>query len=74
MPAEKLECWRRNPVDVVTELISRPEFAKTMHYAPERVYRDSDCNNRVYDEMWTGDWWWDIQVRTVPQTLKVEFN
>lgn len=59
---EKLECWRRNPVDVVKELISRPEFAKTMRFAPERVYGDQACQKRVIGEMWTADWWWETQV------------
>lgn len=63
MPAEKLEFWRRNPVDVTKELISRPEFAKMMRFAPERVYGDHECQKRLYDEMSSMDWWWETQVR-----------
>jgi len=32
-----------------------------MKYAPEKHYEDEDLNNRVYDEMATGDWWWEVQ-------------
>jgi hypothetical protein len=63
MPPEKLELWRRNPVDCVKELMSNPAFKAVLRYAPERVYRDKEGKIRVYDEMWTGDWWWDTQVR-----------
>jgi hypothetical protein len=34
-----------------------------MKYAPERVYEDEDMKSRVFDEMWTADWWWDTQVK-----------
>lgn len=33
-----------------------------MKFAPERVYEDKECRNRIFDETWTGDWWWDLQV------------
>jgi hypothetical protein len=33
-----------------------------MRFAPEKAYEDSDAKNRIFDEMWTGDWWWDLQV------------
>ena len=62
MPPEKLELWRRNPVDCVKELMGNPAFKAVLRYAPERVYRDKERKICVYDEMWTGDWWWDTQV------------
>ena len=33
-----------------------------MRYAPEKHYEDEELENRVYDEMATGDWWWEVQV------------
>ena len=33
-----------------------------MRYAPERVYMDEGRKERVYDECWTGEWWWETQV------------
>jgi hypothetical protein len=63
LPAEKLELWRRDPVDCVRELLGNPAFKKDMKYAPERVYEDVEGNSRVFDEMWTGDWWWETQVK-----------
>ncbi|KAH9928242.1 hypothetical protein B0H21DRAFT_781211 [Amylocystis lapponica] len=60
---ETVELWKRNPVDCVRELIGNPAFKDVMRYAPEKLYttearRPEDC---MFDEMWTGDWWWDLQ-------------
>jgi hypothetical protein len=59
---EKLELWRRDPVKCVQDLMGNPSFQGHMAYAPERVYRDKQGNVRIYDEMWTANWWWDLQV------------
>lgn len=29
---------------------------------PEHLYTSQEGNNRVINEMWTADWWWDMQV------------
>lgn len=59
---EQLHLWKRDPVECVCELIGNPAFCEKMHYAPERAYEDSDGKNRIFDEMWAGNWWWDLQV------------
>ena len=53
MPAEKLELWRRNPVDCIKELFGNPAFRNVMRYAPEHHFADKEGKNRIYDEMWT---------------------
>ena len=60
---EYLELWFRDPVECVRELLSNPAFVEFVSYAPERVYSDSEGKERIYDEMWSADWWWDMQVR-----------
>lgn len=59
---EELELWRRDPVECVQELIGNPAFLESMSFAPETVYEDEGGKTRVFDEMWTGDWWWEMQV------------
>ena len=49
-------------MEIVEELIGNPKFCKVMKYAPERVYADKEGNVQVINEMWTGSWWWEIQV------------
>jgi Plavaka transposase len=65
MPAEKLELWRRDPVECVKELMGNPALKNYMKYAPERVYEDVEGETRIFDEMWTADWWWDTQVKKI---------
>jgi hypothetical protein len=65
MPSEKLELWRRDPVECVRELMGNPMFKDVLKYAPEKVYLDEEGNLHVFDEMWSADWWWDIQVSNV---------
>jgi hypothetical protein len=59
---EDLELWRRDPVECVNELIGNPAFKEYISYIPERVYTDDTGRYRIYDEMWTGNWWWETQV------------
>lgn len=60
---ETVELWRRNPVECVQELIGNPEFKQFMKYAPYRLFMNDDGTDQCWDEMATGSWWWDIQVR-----------
>ncbi|KAF7419251.1 hypothetical protein PC9H_001838 [Pleurotus ostreatus] len=58
---EEVELWRRDPVECVCELIGNPAFKDYLAYLPEHVYGDASGENRLYDEMWTAEWWWKIQ-------------
>jgi Plavaka transposase len=60
---EGVELWHRDPVKCVKNLIGNPGFKEFMSYVPERVFTDDEGKVRLFDEMWTGDWWWDTQVR-----------
>jgi len=44
------------------ELLGNPAFKNHIKCAPERKYKDAEGKIRVFDEMWTADWWWDTQV------------
>jgi hypothetical protein len=59
---EEVELWRRDPVECVRQLMGNPAFRDHLVYAPQRVYADKQAQERIYDEMWTGDWWWQTQV------------
>lgn len=66
---EELELWMRDPVECIRELMQNPTFKDSMEYVPERIYKDAEGKVRVYEEMWTGDWWWKIQV-SLPNVIK----
>ncbi|KAJ3859357.1 hypothetical protein EV359DRAFT_68232 [Lentinula novae-zelandiae] len=61
---EILELWHRNPLECVAEILANPLFANDQVFKPEQVFRqqkDGVPSNRKYNEMWTGNWWWDTQ-------------
>ncbi|KAG2151133.1 uncharacterized protein EDB93DRAFT_1240176 [Suillus bovinus] len=60
---EDLELWLHNPVDCIRKLMSNPEFDQGVSYVPERVFADKEGKTQVFDEMWMGDWWWEMQHR-----------
>ncbi|KAI0824574.1 hypothetical protein BC628DRAFT_1322418 [Trametes gibbosa] len=59
---ERLELWLRDPVDCVRDLLGNSMLRDSLTYAPERHYADAEGKNRVYENMWTGDWWWDAKL------------
>ncbi|THH16161.1 hypothetical protein EUX98_g9347, partial [Antrodiella citrinella] len=59
--SEELELWYRDPAECVQELIGNPIFDGKMAYAPEKVFAELEGDERVFDEMWTADWWWKTQ-------------
>ncbi|KAI0754751.1 hypothetical protein C8Q80DRAFT_1226925 [Daedaleopsis nitida] len=58
---EDIELWRRDPVECIRELLANPLFRDVIRYAPEKLFKDDKGQNRIIDEMWTADWWWDLQ-------------
>ncbi|KAF7359581.1 hypothetical protein MVEN_00681800 [Mycena venus] len=60
---EDLELWKRDPAECIKELMGNPAFHDYMAYIPERVYGKEDGreSSRIWDEMWTVDWWWEMQ-------------
>ncbi|KAJ7723149.1 hypothetical protein B0H16DRAFT_1431101 [Mycena metata] len=66
MRGETVELWWRDPVECVRELIGNPMFRDVMRFAPEELYADAEGNIRIFEEMWTGDWWNELQKRLPP--------
>jgi hypothetical protein len=64
-----VELWRQNPIDCIRELIGNPAFKDVMAFVPEKVFSNADGSNRVFDEMWMADWWWEVQVSSMQQCI-----
>ncbi|THG98547.1 hypothetical protein EW145_g7410 [Phellinidium pouzarii] len=58
---ETYPLWRRDVIEIIQELIGNPTFRNDIAYFPERAYTDAQGTCRIYDELWTADWWWDKQ-------------
>jgi hypothetical protein len=60
---ESLEFHFRDVLDCIRAIYGDPEFVQDLVFAPERHYVDRERTQRVYSDMYTGDWWWSVQVR-----------
>jgi len=49
-----------NVLDCVRYLLRQIAYQDTLVYTPCREYNPS--GQRIYAEMYTVDWWWDVQV------------
>ena len=60
---ESVELWFRDPIECVQGLIGNPTFREHLSYVPQKVFTSGSGTTRIYDEAWTGNWWWTMQVR-----------
>ena len=61
-----MEFYSRDVIDSIRSLYGDPRFAQHMAFAPERHYTSHERTTRIYNEMYTGDWWWTVQVSYTP--------
>jgi hypothetical protein len=52
---EELELWQQDLVECIRELIGNPTFCDVMSHVPKHIYTDEEGQDRIIDEMWTGD-------------------
>jgi len=45
--------------------MANPDFTKNVSYEPQQAFSDATGNMCQYDKMWTGDWWWEVQVSKI---------
>ncbi|KAG9123862.1 hypothetical protein FRC07_013710 [Ceratobasidium sp. 392] len=57
---EILDLWKRSIPDAIRFLLGNKRFLSHMRFAPEQHF-DSETGKQVYDEMWSGLWWWQMQ-------------
>ena len=69
---EDCKLWFRDPVECVSELLANPAFIDFISYAPERVYSDNEGRERIFDEIWTANWWWEMQVSQTLAVVKIQ--
>lgn len=63
-PSEKLTIRHRCPLEAIKNLWKDSENAEDLVYAPKKIFSDETMSKRIYNEMWTGQWWHALQVRT----------
>lgn len=65
---ELVEIWMRDILEVVQELLGNIAYGKQLVFVPQKVYLNGNDGERKIDEMWTADWWSEIQVSNVNRT------
>ncbi|KAI6021999.1 hypothetical protein EDC04DRAFT_2869790 [Pisolithus marmoratus] len=65
--------WTCEMIDVMGDIATedgnmRWEQLELWHRDPH-AYADSKGTNHIYDEMWTADWWWDVQGKLPEGTM-----
>jgi hypothetical protein len=61
----------RDAGEVVRFLIGHVPFREHLHYEPVQLWRDESKMVRVYNELYTGDWWWETQSKLPPGSTVV---
>lgn len=59
---QKYEFYHRDIIQCVRVLYGNPELTPFLAHAPEKHYTSPDKKTRIYSEMNTGKWWWNLQV------------
>ena len=49
-------------MDCIAEIYGRHDLVPHLKFKPERHYADADKTIRIYGDMHTGRWWWEVQV------------
>ena len=62
---ESLQFHFRDILDCIRAIYGDPELVQDLVFAPERHYVGDGQTQRVYGDMYTGDWWWSVQVRNM---------
>lgn len=57
-----VELWKRCPIELIKEIIGNPALNGKLHYEPVRIYNNPEKQERIYNEAYTADWWWNLQV------------
>ena len=60
----KFPVWRIEAWDWVTSILTDPVLSKELRFDAERISRhNGEEFERIINEPWTANAWWDIQVR-----------
>ena len=62
---EQLKFYSCNILECICLLYDNLQFTQDLKFVPEQLYTCQDCCSCIYNEMYTGDWWWSVQVCTL---------
>ncbi|EJD51489.1 hypothetical protein AURDEDRAFT_56899 [Auricularia subglabra TFB-10046 SS5] len=60
---DEYDLFACDPLDVVRELVGDPTYANDIEFGPGRCFEDEEGQRRIYNEMFSGDFTWEMQKR-----------
>ena len=51
-------------IQAIRALLGNIRHAGKIMYQPRKIFRDVSCMQRIYNEMWSGEWWHTVQAST----------
>lgn len=60
---QPLKLYYRDPLDCLQALIINPLAQDHLHFEPLKLFKTAEQTIRVYNEWWTGDTAWQMQVK-----------
>ena len=66
---ETFEIFHRNVLDCIAEIFGCHHLTPHLKFKPEQHYVDGDMTVRIYGDMRTGKWWWEVQVSANLRTV-----
>jgi Plavaka transposase len=61
-PVGEVILYYRDPLEAIKWLLSRPAFKEAMEFAPKHVWENSKREQRLYTDIFTGEWAHKMQV------------
>ena len=61
-PEEVYPVRHRDIIQAIRSLWGDPTLSQYLVYKPKKIFSGADKRQRIYSEMWTGQWWQAIQV------------
>ncbi|QRV85180.1 hypothetical protein RhiJN_13198 [Ceratobasidium sp. AG-Ba] len=58
---EIVELWMRDALEIVKRLLRNKRLGRFMSFKPIKKWTSPRMDEQIRDEVWTGDWMWEIQ-------------
>ena len=59
---QTMSMYSRNIIECIRALYSDTKFSEHLVFRPERHYDKNNGGQRYYHDLYTGEWWWQMQV------------
>lgn len=65
---------RRDPSIVIEQLMQDSELMEGASFSPCKLWEDKAKTERVYSDVWTGNWAWRMQVKPITHLRNAFFT